>query len=116
MVRAVFEDTSPPDGPMMGFDETDLFRLAETSGFGNITVTLELSSSDTPPFAGVGWSQLLAISPNPNAPTYGEAVERALTPEEATRLETYLRPLVDEGRPGRFRQAYAYVTAQRPAT
>jgi len=61
----------------------------------------------------VGWSQLLAISPNPNAPTFGEAIERALRPEETTRLETYLRPLVDQGRGGRMRHANAYITAER---
>ncbi len=114
-VWTVFEAAAPADGPMMGFDETDLLHLAECAGFSNITVNLELSSTDRPPFAGVGWSQLLAISPNPNAPTFGEAVERALTPEEATRLETYLRPLVDQGRGGRMRHANAYVTAARDA-
>lgn len=112
-VLAVFEAVAPPDGPMMGFDETDLLRLAESAGFSNITVSLELSSVDQPPFAGVGWSQLLDISPNPHAPTYREAIERALTSEEANRLETYLRPLVDQGVDGRIRKAFAYVTADK---
>lgn len=112
-VWAVFKASAPPDGPMMGFDETDLLHLAERAGFSDVTVNLELSSSDRPLFAGVGWSQLLAISPNPNAPTFGEALDRALTPEEATRLETYLRPLVDQDRAGRVRHANAYVTASR---
>lgn len=112
-VLAVFEAVAPPDGPMMGFDETDLLRLAESAGFSNITVSLELSSVDQPPFAGVGWSQLLDISPNPHAPTYREAIERALTSEEANRLETYLRPLVDQGVDGRIREAFAYVTADK---
>lgn len=112
-VLAVFEAVAPPDGPMMGFDETDLLRLAESAGFSNITVSLELSSVDQAPFAGVGWSQLLDISPNPHAPTYREAIERALTSEEANRLETYLRPLVDQGVDGRLRKAFAYVTADK---
>lgn len=112
-VRAVFEAAAPDDGPMMGFDETDLLQLAEHAGFANITVTLELSSIDQPPFAGVGWSELLDIRPNPNAPTYGEAIERALTPEEAIRLEDYLRPLVDQGADGHTRNAFAYVTADK---
>ncbi len=115
-VWAVFEDAAPPEGAMMGFDETDLLCLAEAAGFANIAVNLELSSTDRPPFAGVGWSQLLAISPNPNAPTFGEAIDRALTPDEATRLESYLRPLIEEGGAGRIRQANAYLTAQRDAT
>jgi hypothetical protein len=100
---------------MMGFDEMDLFRLVEAAGFEDITVTLELSLSERPMFRGVSWSQLLAMSPNPNAPTYGEAIEGALTLEEATRLETYLRSLMDQGVTGRFRNASAYVVAQRNA-
>jgi SAM-dependent methyltransferase len=63
-VWGVFEDSAPPDGAMMGFDETDLLTLAETAGFANIAVNLALSSTDRPPFAGVGWSQLLAIRPS----------------------------------------------------
>ena len=112
-VWAVFKDSAPPDGAMMGFDETDLLHLAEHAGFSNISVNLELSSTDRPPFAGVGWSQLVAISPNPNAPTFLEAIARTLTPDEAARLETHLRPLVEEGHAGRIRHANAYTTAQR---
>lgn len=114
-VSAVFEAAAPADGSMMGFDETDLFHLAEEAGFSNIIVNLELSNVYQPPFGGVGWSKLLAISPNPNAPTYGEAINRALTPEEATRFENYLRPMVDQGVEARTRKATAYVTADRSA-
>lgn len=56
-VMAVFEAAAPADGPMMGFDETDLLHLAETAGFVNVTVALELSSTDPPPFHGVSWPQ-----------------------------------------------------------
>lgn len=112
-VKAVFEAVAPSDGPMMGFDETDLLHLAENAGFSNIVVNLELFNVDQPPFGGVGWSKLLAISPNPNAPTYGEAIKKALTPEEASRFENYLRPIVDRGIDGRTRMATAYATADR---
>lgn len=115
-VWRVFERASPADGPMMGFDETDLLHLAEEAGFEDITVTLELSSSGRAPYVGVEWSQLMKIAPNPNAPAYGEAIESALTPEEASRLETYLRPLVEQGRGGRFRGAHAFVTARRSSS
>lgn len=113
-VKAVFEEAAPPDGPMMGFDETDLLRLAEDAGFSDVSVVLELSSIEGPPLGGVDWPHLLSISPNPNAPTYEEAIKLALTPEEAARLETYLRPLVDEKVPGRVHSAGAYLTATRP--
>jgi hypothetical protein len=32
-VRAAFKAAAPSDGPMIGFDETDLLRLAESAGF-----------------------------------------------------------------------------------
>ena len=112
-IRGAFGAGSPDDGPMMGFDETDLFRFAEDAGFINVTVNLELRSIDRPVVAGVGWSTLLATSPNPLAPTLGEAIEQALTPEEAARFEAYLRPLVDEGTRGRDRKAVAFVTGDK---
>jgi arsenite methyltransferase len=113
-VRAVFEAAAPSDGPMMGFDETDLLRLAESAGFSDITVTLELSSTDQPQLAGVYWTQLMKMSPNPNAPTYGEAIRHALTSDQTEHLEAYLRPLVDSGTGGRYRSANAYLTAVKP--
>jgi ubiquinone/menaquinone biosynthesis C-methylase UbiE len=113
-VMAVFKAAAPADGAMMGFDETDLLRLAETAGFVNITVTFELSSTDRPPFHGFSWSQLMKISPNPNAPSFGEAIAQALTANEIASLETYLRPLVDSGIGGRLRRADVYLTAESP--
>jgi ubiquinone/menaquinone biosynthesis C-methylase UbiE len=113
-VMAVFEAAAPPDSPMMGFDETDLLHLAETAGFTDIIVTLELSSTDRPPFHGVSWDQLMNISPNPNAPSFGDAIVQALTTSEIARLENYLKPLVDSGPGGRFRRADVYLTAENP--
>lgn len=115
-VWEVFKAASPADGPMVGFDDTDLLRLAEHAGFAEIDVTLELSSTDRPPYQGVLWPQLMKIAPNPNAPAYGEAIRQALTSDEASRLEAYLRPLVDQCRGGRFRSAHAYVTAVCPSS
>lgn len=110
-VLAVFEAAAPPDGAMMGFDEGDLLRLAEGTGFSDITVTLELSSTQLTPFVGVSWAQLMKISPNPNAPTFGQAILQALTSDHAEQLETYLRPLVETGTGGCSRGAVAYLTA-----
>lgn len=115
-VRAVFEAAAPADGPMMGFDEADLLRLAESAGFSDVTVTLQLSSTDRLPFAGVPWNELMKIRPNPHAPTFGDAIDQALSHEEASRLDSYLRPLVDDGAPGRFRSADAYVAGVSPSS
>lgn len=113
-VWTIFEAAAPVEGPMMGFDETDLLRLAEDTGFEDVAVTLELSSTNRPPFAGVAWDDLMKIKPNPHAPTFGEAIDRALSEDEARSLETYLRPLVDANAGGRFRTADAYVSAASP--
>lgn len=113
-VQAEFEAAAPADGAMMGFDETDLFYLAENAGFTNITVSLELFAIDQPPSVGRSWPQLLATRPNPNAPTYGDAIEQALSANEASQFEGYLRPMVDHGMDGRTRMAVAYLTAERP--
>lgn len=115
-LRQVYEAASPPDGAMMGFDETDLLYLAEDAGFSDIKVMLELSSSDQFSQVATSWSQLLKTAPNPNAPTYGEAIRQALTDEEASRLEQHFRPLIDQGPGEHSRSAHAYVTAVRPSS
>lgn len=113
-VKDAFEDEATPDGAMMGFDETDLFYMAEAAGFNDVAVSLEIFTVNQPPVGVSGWSNLLATRPNPNAPTYGEAIERALTADEADQFETHLRPMVDNGADARTRMAVAYVTAERP--
>jgi SAM-dependent methyltransferase len=115
-VRAVFEATAPPDGAMMGFDETDLLHLAESAGFSDVNVTLELSSTMSSPFILSSWDQVMMMSPNPNAPTYGEAIHQILTSDEAQRLERHLRPLMESGAESRNRAALAYLTATKPSS
>lgn len=112
----MFEAATPADGAMMGFDETDLLLLAESAGFSEVNVTLELSSSTVPPFTTLSWDQLMMMRPNPNAPSYGEAIHEALSKDEAQRLEGHLRPLMEGGAEGRNRAAVAYLTATKPAT
>jgi hypothetical protein len=115
-VRAVFEATALPDGAMMGFDETDLLHLAESAGFSDVNVTLELSSTILSPFILSSWDQVMMMSPNPNAPTYGEAIHQALTSDEAQRLERHLRPLMERGAKRGNRAALAYLTATKPSS
>lgn len=114
-IREVYEAANPATGPMLNFDETDLLSLAEEAGFVEAHVTLELVSTNRPPHAGLPWTSLMRTSPNPNAPTYGEAIGRCLSREEASRLEEYLRPMIESGAPGRMRKAGAFVTAKKAA-
>jgi arsenite methyltransferase len=112
-VQAVFEAAAPADGAMMGFDESDLLQLAESAGFSEVSVTLELSSTMGSPFTALSWDHLMMMRPNPNAPSYGEAIDQALTREEAQRLEEHLRPLMESGAESRNRGAIAYLSATK---
>jgi hypothetical protein len=76
------------------------------AGFTDVHVELAV---DVEPGSWVlDWDRLLALAPNPNAPTAGETIGEALTLEEAERFEAHLRPLVDSGRAVR-RSAFAYL-------
>jgi arsenite methyltransferase len=115
-VRALFEAAAPPDGAMMGFDETDLLHLAESAGFSDVNVTLELSSTSLSPFTLLSWDQVMMMRPNPNAPSYADAIHQALTGDEAQRLEEHLRPLMESGAEGRNRAALAYLKATKTSS
>lgn len=112
-VQAVFEAAAPPDGAMMGFDETDLLHMAESAGFSDVNVTLELSSI-TAPFNSLTWDELMMMVPNPNAPSFGAAFQQALSEDEAQRLEAHVRQLLESGAKSRNRAAVAYLKAVKP--
>jgi arsenite methyltransferase len=110
-LRAVYEALQPRDSdPMLDFDERDLVRLAEETGFFPIWLYLEGMIEPTPPRA---WEGFLNSSGNPNIPTVAEAMEQALTPAERDRLTRYLRPLVEAGQ-GEWRMASAHLVAAKP--
>jgi arsenite methyltransferase len=103
-------NSSQEEDPMMNFTERDLLRHAVDAGFTEVHVELAV---DVEPGSWVlDWDRLLALAPNPNAPTAGETITEALTLEEAERFEAHLRPLVDSGRAVR-RSAFAYLTAEK---
>jgi len=58
----------------------------------------------------VPWTQFLQMSGNPLIPTFGEAMDHALSPEEITEFTAHLKPLVETG-VGQERMALAYLTA-----
>lgn len=102
----------PETDPMVDFDEQDLLALAEEAGFEE--VHLELRVDVAPGSHGLPWETFVNSSGNPLVPTLREAIDQALTPEEAARLEFHLRPLVEQGR-GRRRLAAAYLWATKDA-
>jgi SAM-dependent methyltransferase len=110
-LQAVFEAIQPPGSdPMLDFDERDLFRLAEESGFYPVRLTLEAVAQ---PLTPRDWDGFLKTSGNPNIPTLSEAIESTLTDEERDRLTAELRPMVENGR-GAWRMASAYLAATKP--
>jgi SAM-dependent methyltransferase len=109
-VERVFGEIQPPDDPMIDFDERDLIRFAEEAGF--FPVELELSA-EIRPTQPQSWNVFLNTSGNPKIPTFSEAMDVALTPEERERVTEHLRPLVEEGK-GVWRMAPAYLTATKP--
>lgn len=109
-VRAIYDAIQPPDSdPMLDFDERDLLRLAEETGFEELHLRLHCDSEPAVPRL---WQQFLNSSGNPRIPTLAEAMEQALTPAEADRLAAHVRPLVEQGR-GQRRFAVAYLWAVR---
>jgi arsenite methyltransferase len=108
-VEALYQSIQPHGGDPMGdFDERDLVRHAKDAGFPEINLELRVSlRAHKQP---VPWELFLRMSLNPLIPTFGEALDRVLNPQEAAELTTYLRPLVESGT-GLERKAFAYLTA-----
>jgi len=116
-VREVYGRLQPlGEDPMLDFDERDLLGLAEGAGFREVHLNYEAeivrgghSGWDVP-----GWEELLDTAGNPKIPTLREAIAEALTPEEAERFESHLRPLV-EGARRLGTSAVAYLWAAKGA-
>ncbi len=109
-IERVFRAIQPPSDPMLDFDERDLIRFAEEAGF--FPIELELGA-EIRPIDPVPWHVFLNSSGNPKIPTFAEAMDQALTPEERDQVAEHLRPLVEQGK-GVWRMAHAYLTAVKP--
>ena len=96
---------------MMGFDERDLFALAEQVGFVEMHLELRRRAARRP--TPRSWDSFRRSSPNPLSPTVGEVFDKALSAEEIRRFTAHLRPLVEEGRQIE-RLAFAHLWAERP--
>jgi arsenite methyltransferase len=100
------------EATLIDFDERDLLAWAEAAGFDPIRLEYEAELEAGSWLSGE-WETVLRTSPNPLAPTLGEALEGALTREERAIFERHLRPLVETDA-GRTRTAGAYLTATKP--
>ncbi|MEW2331910.1 class I SAM-dependent methyltransferase [Micromonospora chersina] len=113
-VRDVYRDTTEETTrPMMDFDERDLVDWAVTAGFE--AVELDYRAQVDVPADPIGnWETLKCVAPNPLVPTYGEAIDAALTDDERERLDTYMTALAAAGTPMRRTMATAFLRARRP--
>jgi SAM-dependent methyltransferase len=96
---------------MMGFDERDLFTIAEQVGF--VELYLELRRRAMTHSIPRSWESFRSSSPNPLSPSVGEVIDKALSADDARRFIAHLRPLVEEGRQIE-RLAIAQLWAERP--
>jgi arsenite methyltransferase len=109
-VRAAYDEVAPAADPMLDFDERDLIRWAREAGFTGVRLDYraELDVAG-PPIAD--WAAVRRTSPNPLVPTYGEMVDRALTPAERDRFDEYVRS--QAAVPTHHTMATAYLSAVR---
>ena len=108
-VQALYVSIQPPGAdPMVDFDDRDLVRHAQDAGFSEISLELRVSVKNRKDPAP--WERFLRMSGNPLQPTFQEALQQALSTQEAGELARHLRPLVESGT-GLERTALAYLTA-----
>jgi hypothetical protein len=112
-LKAFFNrEEQPKISSMMDFDERDLVSIAERTGFGDIHLDLQADIKAPRP---EDWSRFVQSAGNPLSPTLQEAMNASLTPGERDRFAAHLRPLVESGT-GTERRAFAFLTAEKPAT
>jgi len=113
-VHAAYADTvDTGDGdPMLGFDERDLVRWAEQSGFTNIILDHHARIVSSHPSVGTSLRTYLASSPNPMVGSFGDQLRRALTPHELQQVTNRMNHDLQTGR-GQYRQATTYLNATR---
>ena len=108
-LKAHYERIQPSDtDPMGDFDERDLVSFAEQAGFNEVYLDLKIEIKPMPD--KMTWEQFLRYAANPKVPTIEEAMQEALTPDEAKALSLVLRPLVEQGE-GIRRGALAFLWA-----
>jgi ubiquinone/menaquinone biosynthesis C-methylase UbiE len=110
-VDAVYESIQPHGkDPMGDFDERDLVRQAEDAGFPVIDLELRVTVKNAK--QPMPWERFLQMSGNPLIPSFGEAMDRALSPAEIAEFTAHLKPLVESGA-GQERLVMAYLTAMK---
>ena len=93
----------------MNFDERDLVRLAESAGFDEVNLKLELRVG-SPEEKMRDWNEVYLTAPNPKIPCLKDAVSQTLTEVEAEQFLSHLRSQVEINQ-ARTKGALAYLWA-----
>ena len=96
---------------MGDFDERDLLKMLQKSGFSHIEMELRVTIGNAGMYSK-NWEAFYNSAPNPLVSTFREELELSLTQEERERVIAYLRPLV-ESNTGRMAQCMAYIHAEK---
>ncbi len=110
-IKEIFRTLQPTEtDPMLNFDERDLFALAETAGFSEINLELNLELKSYPEQRT--WHNLMNIAGNPKIPSVAEAMAQVLTDAEKNKFTSYMRPRIEAGE-GKVRSALVYLWATK---
>jgi arsenite methyltransferase len=93
-ILAAYTVGVPATEAMVDFDERDLLRWATAAGFTGVRLDYR-AEVDVPGPPIADWAAVRRTAPNPLVPTYGEMLDRALTPAERDRFDTHVRSLAD---------------------
>jgi SAM-dependent methyltransferase len=113
-VREAFASGPAEQNPMVNFDERDLLRWVREAGFTPVEMDYRAEVDVPQPLPTTDWDVLRRTAPNPLAPTFDEAMGRALTAAERDRFESHLRAALAAGVAARRTIATVYLRAGRP--
>jgi arsenite methyltransferase len=113
-LRGFYDREAPAQAAMLDFDGADLAQLAATAGFEAVAASVEITLDSGSWLGPTTVERLRTVRPNPNAPTFGEVIDRALDDAERRELEAHLRPQVEAGT-GRAFSVGCFLTAQLPS-
>lgn len=107
-VEEAFRALQPSEAiALLNFDERDLLRIFEDAGFGHLDLELHVTVRRS--HRDLAWfDAMLEGSGNPRIPSLRQAIERALSADEAASYLAYYRRAVGSG-PVVVRQAHAYL-------
>jgi len=106
------DDDAGVNDAMVNFDERDLFAHGLRAGFRDVRMELRAEVRPAAMWQMRDWNVFVNSSPNPLLPTFAEAMDSALAPDEVARLTEKLRPQVEAGR-GTTRLARCWLVARK---